>query len=311
MPLLSTFLKSYARPYLGIVPPPSTKQIPSSSEPGTLSSTAPPSEPDGSFPPLMKEADESVEKDTRDRFKRMFESYFDNVCKKLVKEHKVSFGLIYTQFPILLVMASTCKNKIVEIMRRIFAQARFSKTDNRHTRRWLKDTRNYWAVARRASFLGSPSIDLLWHLLRLSELLYLPLPSLPTASQKSDSIQIGINTSAHSGEEVEDSLIVSGGKWEDEEERKFYEDIQDLKDFVPRSVLGIEETDEEKNKVDEEEKEKLEKEKAEDEVRKLEEELEGLKVAGDHVSIELTPVNGDAVKAEHPGDEKDEDEWAS
>ena len=31
-------------------------------------------------------------------------------------------------------------------------------------------------------------------------------------------------------------------KWEDEEERRFFEDIQDLRDFVPKSVLGFTET---------------------------------------------------------------------
>ncbi len=34
-------------------------------------------------------------------------------------------------------------------------------------------------------------------------------------------------------------MIVVGGKWEDEEERRYYEDVQDLKDYVPSSVLGI------------------------------------------------------------------------
>ncbi|EEB88020.1 hypothetical protein MPER_14392 [Moniliophthora perniciosa FA553] len=39
------------------------------------------------FPSLTNEADQLVEKDIRDRFKRMCEGYFDNVCKKLLKEH--------------------------------------------------------------------------------------------------------------------------------------------------------------------------------------------------------------------------------
>jgi len=114
-------------------------------------------------------------------------------------------------------------------------------------------------------------------LFRLSELLYLPMPSLPTASQKSDSIQIGGN--AVSGDE-EDPLVISGGKWEDEEERRFFEDIQDLKDFVPKSVLGIESDEKEDNEAAEE-REKAEKEKADAEAKKLEEELEGLKQDGD------------------------------
>lgn len=108
-------------------------------------------------------------------------------------------------------------------------------------------------------------------------MLYLPLPSLPTTSQKSDSILIGENNSTHL--ENNDDILIVGGKWEDEEERRFFEDVQDLKDFVPSSVLGIDEASE---KDDEDgrgrEKERLEKEK--EEVRKLEQELEKLERDG-------------------------------
>jgi hypothetical protein len=117
--------------------------------------------------------------------------------------------------------------------------------------------------------------------LRLSELLYLPLPSLPTTSQKADSILIGTNNPSHLGDDTDETLT-SGGKWEDEEERRFFEDIQDLKDFVPKSVLGLEgdvEGEGEKDKEKDEEKENLEKQKVAEEVRKLEEELEGLKLS--------------------------------
>jgi len=43
------------------------------------------------FPPLGAEAerDELIEKDIRDRFKKMCEGYFENVAKKLILEHKV------------------------------------------------------------------------------------------------------------------------------------------------------------------------------------------------------------------------------
>lgn len=52
---------------------------------------------------------------------------------------------------------------------------------------------------------------------------------------------IGSNTGKGLGEDGELILSTAGGKWEDEEERKFFEDIQDLRDYVPRSVLGLEE----------------------------------------------------------------------
>lgn len=71
----------------------------------------------------------------------------------------------------------------------------------------------------------------------MSELLYLPLPLLPTASQRPESIQIG-STRGSLYNDSEETIVV-GGKWEDEEERRYYEDVQDLKDYVPSSVLGI------------------------------------------------------------------------
>ena len=101
------------------------------------------------------------------------------------------------------------------------------------------------------------------------------MPALPTASYKSDSIQIGAS-GGHTSDDAEDSLSTTYGKWEDEEERKFFEDMQDLKDFVPRNFLGIE--DEGKGEADEKDKAEKERAEAEAEAKKLEEELEGLKI---------------------------------
>lgn len=151
-------------------------------------------------------------------------------------------------------------------------------------------------------------------LCRLSELLYLPLPPLPTTSQKTDSILIGSNNTHQFGEEMGDTLITSGGKWEDDEERRFFEDIQDLKDFIPRSVLGLEDADDDsdksKGKESDEETERIEKEKVAEEVRKLEEELEGLKL-----SEEQQGVNGQAVQSESIAETHevkiDEDEYVA
>lgn len=100
LPLLLVFLKSYSRPYLGIVPPPSSKQISATSEPGTLSENA--SEEaatqangvNGASPVHINESEELVEKEIRERFKKMCEGYFDNVAKKLVIEHNVSTSVM-------------------------------------------------------------------------------------------------------------------------------------------------------------------------------------------------------------------------
>lgn len=100
---------------------------------------------------------------------------------------------------------------------------------------------------------------------------------MPTVSQKSDSILIGSNSNQINGES--DEILITGGKWEDEEERRFYEDVQDLKDFVPSSVLGVESAAEGEDSK-EAEQERVDREK--EEVRKLEEELENLSVNDGH-----------------------------
>ena len=78
-------------------------------------------------------------------------------------------------------------------------------------------------------------------------MLYLPLPSLPTSSHASSSIQIGNNTGSILNDDADELVLAaSGGKWEDEEERRFFEDIQDLREVVPKSILGVEDVKDEK-----------------------------------------------------------------
>lgn len=125
------------------------------------------------------------------------------------------------------------------------------------------------------------------------------MPTLKSASQKSESIQIGTNTGS-SLLGGDDEGAGAGGKWEDEEERRFYEEIPDLKDYVPRSVLGLEDGDADEGREDEKEKERQEKERVEEEVRQLEEELAGMKVNGDGHAV----VNGKSEGEE--GDDADE-----
>ena len=103
------------------------------------------------------------------------------------------------------------------------------------------------------------------------------MPTLKTASQKTESIQIGMNTGSSLLGGDSDDAASGGGKWEDEEERRFYEEIPDLKDYVPRSVLGLE-GDGADESADGKEKERLEKEMVEEEFRKLEEELAEMKI---------------------------------
>lgn len=109
--------------------------------------------------------------------------------------------------------------------------------------------------------------------------------------------------------------MTSGGKWEDEEERRFFEDVQDLKDFVPKSVLGVESdeaADGESTHAggdEESEKERIEREK--EEVRKLEEELEGLKMTQEAkengISANGNSIEGlEATRSEEAKEEEEE-----
>ena len=92
LPLLITFLKSYSWPFLGIVPAAANKQISADVEPGSLSYNQ--ANGDASHESLWQE-EELVSQDVRERFKRMCEGYYDNVCKKLVIEHKVFLFFLF------------------------------------------------------------------------------------------------------------------------------------------------------------------------------------------------------------------------
>ena len=120
----------------------------------------------------------------------------------------------------------------------------------------------------------------------LSDLLCLPMPSLPTTAQKNESVLL-LSASSGGQQDSEETMFPTGGKWEDEEERRFYEDLQDLRDFVPKSVLGLDTNDkkgesekEEDAKIDRDAKEKERMEVEQAEIQMLEKEIEGLGLSG-------------------------------
>ena len=122
------------------------------------------------------------------------------------------------------------------------------------------------------------------------------MPNLPSATHKSESIMIGGNAGNGLGEDGELTLSTAGGKWEDEEERRFFEDIQDLRDFVPKSMLGLEDGE---DKTSPGEDEKKPEEDLKVDMKKLDEELAGLenKVASG-TTEEEAGVNGDVSEEE-------------
>lgn len=100
------------------------------------------------------------------------------------------------------------------------------------------------------------------------------MPNLPKASN-SKSLGDSIAISLDSGSSINrDEDWVPGGKWEDDEERRFFEDLTDLKDFVPRTFLGIEAEEEAKDSAQEKEKDSA------TDVKQLEDEMKRLEVNG-------------------------------
>lgn len=224
VPLLISFLKAYGRPFIGIIP-----GLPGPCDDGDAPQ-------DG-----ITEDQELIEKDVRDRFKRMCEGYYDNVAKILLKEHHVSVHGNGNDYSL-----NHGSKRLQEQERRnheayirsgeIFEdrQQAYEKM-TRGYEKLLSNCQTYVCICRlhqKTNFFFD----------RLSELLNLPMPSLPASTQKTDSI--GLSTGNRNREEDNENLTYGRGtQWEDEEERKFYEDIIDLKDCVPKALLNINETE--------------------------------------------------------------------
>lgn len=124
------------------------QQVSESSEPGGLAPTVSTAEEkagnepngdiqEGAFPALMQEEEELVEKEIRERFKKMCDGYYDSVSKKLVIEHKVRiFELCGLLGRInLFGFHSACKNKIVVIMKHTFDLEKYLRIVSRRMKR--------------------------------------------------------------------------------------------------------------------------------------------------------------------------------
>lgn len=124
----------------------------------------------------------------------------------------------------------------------------------------------------------------------LADLLNLTPPTLPTAASLSKSgLQIVESSSSFT---VRDDGPVAGGIWDDEEEQKFYQDLVDLKEVVPASLLGIKEKSKEDDQEgggesqDKSEEEEENQQKAEEALRK---QLEQMELADSQAQPESEP----------------------
>lgn len=265
LPLFTTFLKGYSRPFLGITPlSSSSKQVANDVQAGDLASAVAQDAANGvsNGAAVSNEKEELVEKDIRDKFKRMCEGYYENVAKKLLKEHN-----------------------------------RLQDQDQRNHEAYIKSGEIFEDRQQAYEKMTKSYEKLLSSCQSLSDLLYLPMPSLPSASQKNDSILLLDGSSSLRLGGTED--LPANSKWEDEEERRFYEDLPDLKEFVPKAVLGVEAV------ASKEERDALAKEKAADaETGKVQEEQEKEDVARleaemENMEVEELKVEADQIE-DHP-----------
>ncbi|KAG8902737.1 hypothetical protein FRC00_000574, partial [Tulasnella sp. 408] len=236
LPLLTTFLKSYARPFLGISPVTvNVKQQNGTSEETAGADMAEQTGADEVIP----ESEELVEPEVRERFKKMCEGYYDNVAKKLVREHD-----------------------------------RLQDQDRKNHEAYIRSGEIFEDRQQAYEKMAKGYEKLLTSCQTLSELLHTSMPNLPKASNSKslgDSISISLDSGSSIGR---DEDWVPGGKWEDDEERRFYEDLTDLKDFVPRTILGIEAEAEAAESTQEKEKDSA------TDVKQLEDEMKRLEVSG-------------------------------
>jgi len=230
----------YARPFLGVAPPSQVKsQISENLEPGTLSG-ATQDESSSSATKYENEEDELVEKDIRVQFKRGCEGYFEKVSKKLLIEHK-----------------------------------KLQDRDRKNHEAYIRSGEIFEDRQQEYEKMTKAYEKLLTSCQTLSDLLYLPMPTLPAQTHKVDTIIV----TSSKNRDVREEFNASGAKWEDEEERRFFEDLQDLQDFVSKGQLGIEEKSESESSESDAENER--KERAEAEVKELEKELKKLELLGD------------------------------
>ncbi|KIO28448.1 hypothetical protein M407DRAFT_71750 [Tulasnella calospora MUT 4182] len=262
LPLLTTFLKSYARPFLGISPSPvNVKQQNGTSEETPGADMAEQTGPDEVIP----ESEESVEQEARERFKKMCEGYYDNVAKKLVREHD-----------------------------------RLQDQDKRNHEAYIRSGEIFEDRQQAYEKMAKGYEKLLTSCQTLSELLHTSMPNLPKASNSKsfgDSIAISLDSGSSIGR---DENWVPGGKWEDEEERRFFEDLTDLKDFVPRTILGIEAEAETPDSMQEKEKDSA------TDVKQLEDEMKRLEVNGP--AVINGSLNGASTDEEDEASEVGEDD---
>lgn len=152
----------------------------------------------------LSESDSVVKSEMSAKFRKLFEAYFSTLGKRIVKEH-----------------------------------SRLQEQDKRNHEAYIRSgeifedrQQNYEKMAKTFERMHE------WGK-TLSDLLGVPLPPLSTDAKSAPSASLAVNLDSRSTlVERDDGEFVSGkSKWEDEETRRFYEELVDLQEMVPPALL--------------------------------------------------------------------------
>lgn len=73
----------------------------------------------------------------------------------------------------------------------------------------------------------------------LSDLLHVPMPELESSASASNAVGLGVNLDSKSAfERADEEFATDQSPWEDQDSQKFYEDILDLGDIIPPAILA-------------------------------------------------------------------------
>ncbi|WVW79596.1 hypothetical protein I302_101565 [Kwoniella bestiolae CBS 10118] len=154
---------------------------------------------------LLEDVTELIPVEVQKKMRELFENYFNTASKTLVK-----------------------------------GQIRLLEQDRRNHEAYIKSGEIFEDRQQAYEKMTKAVERLTTGVTTLADLLGLQAPTLPTAASLAKSgLQIVESASSFT---VREDGPISGGIWDDEEERRFYEDLVDLREVVPSGLLGIKES---------------------------------------------------------------------
>ncbi|KAJ1022534.1 hypothetical protein NDA16_003523 [Ustilago loliicola] len=145
-----------------------------------------------------------VSSDMQAKFRKLFETYFQTLARRIVKEHQ-----------------------------------RLQDQDRKNHEAYIRSgeifedrQQNYERMTKSFERVRD------WGRI-LSELLHVPMPELESSASASSAVGLGVNLDSKSAfERADEEFATDQSPWEDQDSQKFYEDILDLGNIIPPTILA-------------------------------------------------------------------------